>query len=71
MNCEICKTIERLGLDDSAHDLWFCVDGRTDKFSVAGAEHRVKRALRTLHVFFLVKRRYLAHFRPGLVTLGI
>src|SRR5215469_3703414 len=26
MKCEICKTIERLGLDDSAHDLWHCAD---------------------------------------------
>ena len=26
MQCEICNTIERLGLDPSAHDLWFCCD---------------------------------------------
>jgi hypothetical protein len=24
MKCEICNAIERLGLDPSAHDLWFC-----------------------------------------------
>lgn len=24
MKCEICDTIERLGLDPSAHELWFC-----------------------------------------------
>jgi len=24
MQCEICKAIIRLGLDPSAHDLWFC-----------------------------------------------
>ena len=28
MNCEVCKAIERLGLDASAHDWWFCADGR-------------------------------------------
>lgn len=26
MQCEICNTIERLGLDHSAHELWFCCD---------------------------------------------
>lgn len=24
MKCEICNTIERLGLNPSAHDMWFC-----------------------------------------------
>lgn len=24
MKCEICNIIEKLGLDSSAHDLWFC-----------------------------------------------
>lgn len=24
MQCEICNAIRRLGLDPSAHDLWFC-----------------------------------------------
>lgn len=24
MKCEICNIIEKLGLDASAHDLWFC-----------------------------------------------
>lgn len=75
MKCEICKTIERLGLDSSAHDLWYCADGRTNKFSVAGAQLKLKLAIRSLHAFFLVKRRQgarsLAHYRPRLVTLGI
>ncbi len=26
MKCEVCKAIERLGLDASVHDAWFCVD---------------------------------------------
>jgi hypothetical protein len=24
VNCEVCKAIEALGLDSSAHDLWAC-----------------------------------------------
>ena len=31
MNCEVCKVIEKLGLDMSAHDMWFCVDGQSDR----------------------------------------
>ena len=28
MQCEICNAIRRLGLDPSAHDLWFCSEAR-------------------------------------------
>jgi hypothetical protein len=28
MKCEICNAIERLGLDPSAHELWFCADSQ-------------------------------------------
>jgi hypothetical protein len=31
MNCEICEVIERLDLDMSSHDLWFCVDGQSGR----------------------------------------
>jgi hypothetical protein len=26
MNCEVCKAIEKLGLDESVHESWYCVD---------------------------------------------
>lgn len=76
MKCEICKTIERLGLDASAHDLWYCADGRTNKLSAAYTQTKLKQFGRKLHAFFLMKRRQgrmrvLAHYRPRLVTLGI
>ena len=29
MQCEICNTIRRLGLDPSAHDLWFCSEAHS------------------------------------------
>jgi len=38
MKCEICRTIERLGLEESAHDLWYCADAKPRK---ALALHRV------------------------------
>lgn len=30
MKCEVCKAIERLGLDGSVHDAWFCVDAKEE-----------------------------------------
>lgn len=26
MKCEICRLINKLGIPQSAHDLWFCAD---------------------------------------------
>ncbi|HET9365578.1 MAG TPA: hypothetical protein VFP71_11280 [Candidatus Angelobacter sp.] len=76
MKCEICKTIERLGLDASAHDLWYCADAPAKKFSLQPVQAHMKQFGRKVHVFFLMKRRQgrmrvLAHYRPRLVTLGI
>jgi hypothetical protein len=72
MKCEICKTIARLELDDSAHDLWYCADAPTGQFSLA----HIKRFGRKVRAFFLLKQRQrrswgLAHYRPRLVSLGI
>jgi len=33
MKCEICKTIAKLGLDESAHDLWDCADARSARIA--------------------------------------
>ena len=30
MSCEICEVIEKLGLNMSSHDMWFCVDKQPD-----------------------------------------
>jgi hypothetical protein len=40
MSCEICKIIERQGLDASAHDWWYCAD--------AEPRRRCRTALRRL-----------------------
>ena len=76
MKCEICKTIERLGLDNSAHDLWYCADARANKLSLQRAHVRLEKFGRKLHAFLLMKHREvrawgLAYYRPRLVTLGI
>ena len=33
MKCEICKTIAKLGLDESAHELWVCADARSARIA--------------------------------------
>jgi hypothetical protein len=78
MKCEICKTIERLGLDDSAHDLWHCADAsaNAETLSPQRAHAHLKQFGRKVRAFFLMKQRQrrswvLAHYRPRLVSLGI
>jgi hypothetical protein len=76
MKCEICKTIERLGLDDSAHDLWYCADASAKKLSPQQAHAHLKQFGRKVLAFFVMKQRQrrswvLAHYRPRLVSLGI
>jgi hypothetical protein len=76
MKCEICGTIKRLGLNESAHDLWYCADGQARKAALRQARPELEQFLRELSAFFLVKWRQrrnwtLAHMRPRLVTLGI
>jgi len=76
MKCEICRTIERLGLEASAHDLWYCVDAEAKKAALRRERPELEKLLREAGAFLLVKWRQrrswtLAHLRPRLVTLGI
>ncbi len=75
MKCEICKTIEKLGLDASAHDLWFCVDAKGGKATTHQASPYLERFRRELCAFLILRWRHrkqwmLAHQRR-LVTLGL
>jgi len=76
MNCEICRTIERLGLEKSAHDLWYCADKQPAKATLRRERPEAEQFVRELCAFFLLKWRHrrnwvIAHYRPRLVTLGI
>ena len=42
VNCEVCKAIEVLGLDSSAHDLWACTDERK-------GDHGFRRKFTSVH----------------------
>lgn len=54
MSCEICKIIERQGLDASAHDWWFCSDAATHR-RCRTALRRLKQ--RWLRLVVLERRR--------------
>ena len=51
MKCEICKTIERLGLDPSTHDMWFCLDSVSSpaKLSLAARIEHLSVKAASLH----------------------
>ena len=76
MKCEICKTIERLGLDESTHDLWVCADDGLARTTVRRSRSYLKQVGSQLRLFARSNSRYyrfwvMAHNRPALVTLGL
>lgn len=76
MKCEICKTIARLGLEDSAHDLWYCADAQAKKAQLRHVRTELEQLVRGLGALLLMKWRQrrqacAAHRRQRLVTLGI
>ena len=76
MKCEICKTIERLGLDASAHDLWYCADAGLVKTATRESRSYLREIGRRLQGFAHSHSRYyrmamMAYHRRALVTLGL
>jgi len=74
MKCEVCKTIARLGLEDSAHDLWYCSDAPGTKLQEQRrhAEKFVRERSASFRLKWRERRNWaLAHMRQQFVTLGI
>ena len=76
MKCEICKTIESLGLDAKAHDLWICADAPSGNVALQRTRSYLNRVVRQISVFVILKARQrrvlaFAHHRAPLVTLGL
>ncbi len=61
MKCEICNAIERLGLDPSAHDLWYCS---------APERHTPGRLTRATVETFLVEAALLPRVACDLLIVG-
>jgi hypothetical protein len=64
MKCEICRIIERQGLDASAHDWWYCSD--------AAQHRRCRTALRRLKQRWVrliaVERRCVRNSASGAIS---
>ncbi len=77
MKCEICKTIERLELEESAHDLWHCADAQPKKAFALNRvwEQRMQHfggAIFSWFSFVVVARFWaMLHDRQHYVTLGL
>ncbi|MBZ5507340.1 MAG: hypothetical protein LAO78_17920 [Acidobacteriia bacterium] len=74
MKCEICKTIEKLGLDPATHDRWMCADSHSPRLVLRKAQIAVHRFCVKGSVFFQAKWQYAGHAlhrRTQYVTLGL
>lgn len=81
MQCEVCDAIERLGLDPSAHDLWFCSAPHTAwspssrpsfrrLFSIrASWQHEVRRVLSQVSRHF--PRLHMCPAYQRIIRLGL
>jgi hypothetical protein len=76
MKCEICRAIEALGLDESAHDLWYCADAGVVKTAARRSKSYLQQIGEAVQHFARSHSRYyrmwmMAYHRRPLVTLGL
>lgn len=74
MKCEICKTIDRLGLDPATHELWMCSDSRSPRLALRKAQVAVHHFYQGMNALFQVKWQHAGHRllqRAHYVTLGL
>ncbi|HEY3767666.1 MAG TPA: hypothetical protein VGN44_03245 [Candidatus Angelobacter sp.] len=74
MKCEICKAIKKLGLDESAHDVWVCADAKSPREILEKAHvaihHRWHELSETMSARWEAAE-YMPHQRAHYVTLGL
>ncbi|HEX4604408.1 MAG TPA: hypothetical protein VH724_10465 [Candidatus Angelobacter sp.] len=74
MKCEICKTIERLGLDPKAHESWMCADSHSPWLAFRKAQVAVHHFCVEASVRLREKWQHAGHAlyrRAQYVTLGL
>jgi len=74
MKCEICKTIEKLGLDPATHDPWVCADSRSPGLALRKARVAVHHFCADMSGRLHAKFRHAGHTlyrRVQYVTLGL
>ncbi len=76
MKCDVCKAIERLGLDESAHELWHCADAGLVKTATRKSRNYLHETGQRIQHFVRSHSRYyrmwmMAYHRRALVTLEL
>jgi hypothetical protein len=74
MKCEVCKAIDKLGLDPAVHELWACADSRSPRIALRKARVSVHHLYYHVAAFFQAKWRQAGHLlyqRAHYVRLGL
>ena len=74
MKCEICKTIEKLGLDPATHEPWMCADAKSPRLAFKRAQVRIHHFYQDVSTHFQTKWHNAGHRllqRAHYVTLGL
>jgi hypothetical protein len=74
MKCEICKTIERMGLDPKTHEMWACADSHSPRLALKKMQIAVHHFCAEASARFREKWQYAGNVlyrRAQYVTLGL
>ncbi|MCU1219220.1 MAG: hypothetical protein JWM08_2275 [Candidatus Angelobacter sp.] len=74
MKCEICKTIEKLGLDPATHEPWMCADSKSPRLAFKKAQVAVHHFYQEVSALFQTKWQHAGQRlwqRAQYVTLGL
>jgi len=74
MKCEICKAIEKLGLDPATHGPWMCADSSSPRLALKKAQIAAHHFYQEVSALFQAKWHHAGHRllqRAHYVTLGL
>ncbi|MGZ4900294.1 MAG: hypothetical protein ACXV8X_11615 [Candidatus Angelobacter sp.] len=74
MKCEICKMIDKLGLDPAAHEPWICADSKSARLFLKKAQVSIHHFYQGVSAVFQTKWQHCGHRlyqRVQYVTLGL
>jgi len=74
MKCEICKTIEKLGLDPATHEQWMCADAKSPRLVLRKTQVSIHHFWQEVSALLQAKWQHAGHRlyqRMHYVTLGL
>jgi hypothetical protein len=74
MKCEICKTIEKLGLDPATHEPWACADSKSPRLMLKKMQVLIHHFYQEMNATLQMKWHHAGHRlwqRAQYVTLGL